>query len=91
MATPEECPHCGESVPPGARACPHCGSDEQTGWAEDAVLDRLGVPSQEFDYEAFIKEEFKPDTPEVRPKGIHVFWWIVGIVLLLLLLKFSLF
>mgnify|MGYP003577692991 CR=1 FL=1 len=91
MPTPEVCPNCGEDVPPKARACPHCGSDEHTGWSDRADADRLGLPSEDFDYDAFIKEEFKTEKPSRQPKGIGVFWWIVGIGVLLALLKFTLF
>lgn len=48
--TPDECPVCGEDVPPGARACPGCGADERTGWDEDATrYDGLDLPDGAFD------------------------------------------
>lgn len=77
--TPEICPNCGAAVPPKARACPACGSDETTGWGEDASTGHLDLPSEEFDYEEFVREEFGARKP--IPRGIHWFWWVVAIVL----------
>ena len=85
METPEICPNCGADVPANARACPECGSDEQTGWSDQAKLERLGVPSQEFDYEEFVREEFATREGRVRPPGIRWLWWWVALVLLLVL------
>ena len=80
--TPEECPNCGADVPPRAKACPECGADESTGWNEDAVSQRLGIPSEGFDYESFVDEEFsKPQKPRLR-----WCWQLTGIVVLLILL-----
>ncbi len=58
------CPQCGGYVPSGAKACPHCGSDEQTGWSDEAVLNRLGVASSydEEDYDETIRREFGGET-----------------------------
>jgi hypothetical protein len=83
MKPPEICPQCGAVVPPRARACPVCGSDEQTGWSDQATLDRLGVPSEEFDYDKFIQEEFGSEERSIRPKGISWFWWVIAILVLL--------
>lgn len=74
------CPNCGAELPPNARACPECGSDEQTGWSERAAYEQLGVPDPEFDYEAFVKEEFGGGRPE-RPRTR----WLWAVVALLLL------
>ena len=83
---PDYCPACGTEVPPHARACPSCGSDEQTGWSEHAQEDRLGIPSEEFDYDEFVKEEFSVQQEDrTRPRGIGRFWWVVAMVLLLFL------
>lgn len=84
---PEICPQCGAIVPPGAAACPECGADEQTGWSERAQAQRLGIPDDEFDYDAFVEEEFgRKEESKVRPLGISWFWWVVAIILLLVFL-----
>jgi len=80
MNPPEICPQCGAEVPPDARACPECGSDEETGWSEAARLQQLGIPSEEFDYDEFVREEFGEEpSPLPRPNGISFFWWLVAI------------
>ncbi len=78
---PEICPHCGAEVPPEAKVCPACGSDEQTGWSDDAYTGGLGLPEEKFDYDDFVAREFGDKSPV--PRGIHWFWWIiaVGVVL----------
>lgn len=78
--SPRECPNCGAEVPPRAKACPECGSDDQTGWSEEAQLDGLDLPDDNFDYNEFVKEEFGSKTPV--PRGIHWFWWVIGILIL---------
>jgi hypothetical protein len=84
--SPEVCPNCGAEVPPNAKSCPECGSDEQTGWAEEAHVGGLDLPEQEFDYDEFVKREFGPKSP--IPHGLHWFWWVVGILVLLTFLFF---
>jgi hypothetical protein len=83
---PEECPNCGADLPPGARACPECGSDENTGWSEGAKTDGLGLPDDSFDYDEFVKREF--ENKENNSPGIHWFWWIVAVIVLLVFLFF---
>ncbi len=41
------CPNCGTEVPLKALACPECGSDENTGWSEDTMYDKLDLPEAE--------------------------------------------
>jgi hypothetical protein len=49
ITTSEECPVCGATVPPGAKACPGCGADERSGWDEDATrYDDLDLPGSAF-------------------------------------------
>ena len=82
MPAPENCPNCGADVPRGAKACPACGSDETTGWSEDASVQGLGLPDDEFNYDEFVQREFGRERPAPR----RVFWWIVAVVTLLALL-----
>ncbi len=77
---PDVCPHCGAEVPSGAKACPECGSDEKTGWSEKAHYDNLNLPGENFDYDDFVKREF--GAGQVMPRGVHWFWWIVGILVI---------
>jgi hypothetical protein len=77
---PAVCPNCGADVPPNARACPECGADEKTGWSEEAKYDHLDLPEENFDYDDFVKREFGKES--VRPRGLHWFWWVVGILVL---------
>ena len=76
--TPDYCENCGVAIPPRAAACPECGADETTGWADPECED----PDGEFDYEEFVAREFGEDEPEVIPKGLHWFWWLVGLGLI---------
>ena len=81
--TPEVCPNCGAEIPPEARACPECGSDEQTGWSDQASVDGLNLPDENFDYDNFIKHEFGPK--RLKPRGIRGFWWVVALLIAILL------
>lgn len=80
------CPNCGAEVPPNAKACPECGSDEETGWSEEAYAGGLDLPDDKFDYQDFVKREFEPKSP--LPKGIHWFWWVIAVVLLIVFVLF---
>ena len=86
---PEICPNCGAEVPSNSKACPECGADEETGWSEKAVAQRLGLPDDEFDYDEFVKEEFGA-AGKIRPRGISWFWWVAAVILLLALLAWLL-
>jgi len=81
MRPPETCPNCGADVPANAKACPECGSDEQTGWSDEAEASHLNLPDNEFNYDEFVNREF--GKPGKMPRGIHWFWWLVGIILLI--------
>ncbi len=78
---PDLCPNCGTELSPKDRVCPQCGSDETTGWSEDARLGGLDLPDEEFDYGEFVKSEFGGG--EVKPRGLHWFWWLVAVLLLI--------
>jgi zinc-ribbon domain len=82
--TPEVCPNCGAEVPRNAKACPACGSDESTGWSEASYEGGLDLPDEEFNYQDFVKREFGGRTPV--PRGLHWFWWVVGLIILAALL-----
>ncbi len=80
MPSPDICPHCGAEVPPKAKACPECGSDETTGWSEEAERENLGLPSEDFDYDEFVKREL--GGVKLKPRGLHWAWWLVAVFLL---------
>lgn len=67
-------------MPRGAKACPECGSDEETGWSEETKEGNLDLPSEEFDYDRFVEEEFGKPGP--KPRGIAWFWWVIAILVI---------
>jgi hypothetical protein len=77
--TPEICPNCGALIPPNARACPECGSCEETGWSERAYAQGLELPDEEFDYDAFVQEEFGSGRPE--PSRRRIVRWVAALLL----------
>jgi hypothetical protein len=80
---PEECANCGAAIPRNAAACPGCGADERIGWREESPYDGLDLPD-----EAWGENETHADgTPPPRRavNGIAWYWWIVGVVLVVLL------
>ena len=80
---------CNEQVPPGALACPECGADHNSGWRENAdAYDGLNLPDDDFNYDAFVKREFGS---RVKPAGLKMVWWIVGILLIVSLLLMYLY
>jgi hypothetical protein len=81
--TPEVCPVCGEDVPPKALACPECGADHNSGWKSDADTADLDLPDDDFDYDAFVKEEFGAGRSRLHPV------WIVTAVLILVAFALS--
>ena len=91
LPAPEVCPVCGEDVPRNALACRHCGADHNSGWREDAhVYDGTDVPTDAFDYDDFIRQEFSDPASSRRragfsgrPRGVHPLWWITALLLLL--------
>ncbi|MGA2863045.1 MAG: zinc-ribbon domain-containing protein [Verrucomicrobiota bacterium] len=83
----ETCPNCGAEVPANARACPECGSDEQTGWSEEAQRGGLDLPEEDFNYEDYVAREFGSRRP--APRGVHWFWWVVGLLAVAAFLAFS--
>jgi hypothetical protein len=85
---PQICPNCGNAVPPTAKVCPECGADEEAGWDEGAYAPNPDLPDEKFDYDDFKKREFGGKSPV--PHGIHWFWWVVALVLVIAFLLFYL-
>ena len=86
---PDYCPNCGAAVPAQAVACPECGADEDTGWSDDAYAHSLGLPDEDFDYDEFVERELgEPDRPTLKPQGLHWFWWLVALGLVIAMLSF---
>jgi hypothetical protein len=81
--SPPVCPNCGADIPRNAKACPECGSDEKTGWSEEARAGGLDLPDENFDYDEFVAREFSREKP--IPRGIHWFWWLVAVLILIAL------
>jgi len=85
---PEICPNCGALVPDDAASCPECGADENTGWNDRATSQRLDLPDDEFDYDAFVENEFgeKQSSP-VKVEGVSWLMWAAGLLLAFLFLS----
>lgn len=81
--SPETCPICGAEVPPNAKACPECGADEKTGWSDDAETSGLDLPDEDFNYDEFVKHEFGGEKKNPVPHGIHWFWWLIAVLILI--------
>lgn len=79
---PDVCPNCGQLVPPKAKACPECGACEETGWSDEARADSLGIPSEEFDYNEFVKREFEGEKPRRKFGAV----WVITAAILLALI-----
>lgn len=84
LPPPEECANCGASIPRGAKSCPECGADERTGWRETDPYDDLDLPESAFADEATDDRSKKP-TRQVN--GIAWYWWLIGLVLVLVFLR----
>jgi len=87
MPAPDNCPICGTDLPKDAKVCPGCGADEKFGWSEKSQTDHLDLPDENFDYDDFVKREFGK---QPVPHGIHWFWWVTAIFLLIVFLWFAL-
>lgn len=80
----ENCPNCGADLPRNAKVCHECGSDKNTGWSDEAHVSALDLPDDEFDYDKFVEKEFG-GKKEFVPQGMHPFWWLVAVVVLVAL------
>lgn len=77
---PGQCPACGEWVPRKAVACDCCGACERSGWkSETNVYDGLDLPDDDFDYDAFIAEEF--GTGKKRRTSANLWWWVAVVLI----------
>lgn len=82
------CPYCGCEARVG-KSCPGCVKKtkkperKKHSWEQDKSLDGLGLPDQEFDYDAFVAREFggKPH----QALGVRWYWWALGVVVLVAL------
>lgn len=84
---PGQCPNCGEWVPRGALACDECGSCAKSGWNDEAQLDGLDLPSDDFDYHDFIAREFgDQESSQGRLQSSEKLWKGVALVLVIVLL-----
>ena len=93
------CPTCDSEVRVGGE-CPGCtpvkkprrkkvaAVSRKKSWEQDEAYDGLDLPGEDFDYDAFIAEEFssKPH----RRIGIKLYWWITALVLLVALVFMAL-
>jgi hypothetical protein len=83
LPPPDECANCGAPIPRHAKACPECGADEKTGWRETSIYDGMDLPD-----EAFEDDDRSRKAPRVkRVNGIAWYWWALGVLLLVLLLR----
>ncbi len=86
---PGQCPACGEWVPRKAAACDCCGACERSGWkAESDVYDGLDLPDDNFDYDAFIAEEFGEG--KTKRNMSNVWWWVALVLAAAFLFSFLL-
>lgn len=51
-------------------------------WSQDEVYDGLDLPEEDFDYDAFLEEEFGGGK---RKSRLHRVWWLTAVVLLVAL------
>jgi predicted nucleic acid-binding Zn ribbon protein len=83
LRPPTECANCGAAIPRNAKACPECGADEKTGWRETSIYDGMDLPDEAWrdDTDAATQEK----TDIARVNGVPWYWWLVGVLLLVLL------
>lgn len=83
------CPSCDREIEVG-RHCPRCtrpkrrSVKEKKSWEQDAGADGLDLPDNEFDYDAFIAEEF--GAAPHRKTGLAWYWYAVAVLLLIAIL-----
>ncbi len=80
---PFHCSECGADVSPNATGC-RCGAQKNGGrWLASETYDGVDLPDDDFDYEQFVENEFGGGSS--RKSIRDYFWWLVGVVLLILL------
>jgi hypothetical protein len=83
------CPSCDHDVEVGLH-CSHCAKPRnvrkpaQKSWEQDASADGLDLPDDDFDYDAFVAEEF--GTAPHRKTGLAWHWYVVALLLLIAML-----
>jgi uncharacterized membrane protein YvbJ len=75
------CPHCGADIDAQAKFCRHCGSSDADGWKEDWE----DAGDEDFDYEAFVEENFTPRSTNTQTP---VIWRVTALVLLIVFALF---
>jgi len=75
-----ECPGCPKRKPGRRRARPN---RRHRSWQQDASHDGLDLADEDFDYDEFVAREF--GTVPHRKLGVKWYWWLLGIVVLILL------
>jgi hypothetical protein len=94
------CPGCGAEVRIGPVGCPRCSSGAQKplrgeqrpsdrgparqSWEQDPAYDGVDLPHDDFDYDDFIKREFKQGGAEKG--GLAIKWRLVALILLICML-----
>jgi hypothetical protein len=82
------CPECGEPVHLNAAACRRCGARRgPRGWGPSETHDGLDLPAEDddFDYDAFIADEFGrgPKTGWTAWPAMKKFWWVTAVITLI--------
>ena len=47
---------------------------------QEALVDGLDLPDENFDYSDFVEREFGTNNPV--PRGFHWFWWLIALLVL---------
>lgn len=78
------CPFCGTEVRVGSRGCPKCTPGAGKSWQQDGHSDGVDLPddAEDFDYDAFLKNEFGKGSGAIKPATLKWKWWITGVLLL---------
>lgn len=83
------CPQCGAEVRVGGSGCPTCNRPPKLrarkNWEQDEAHDGLSLPDDpdDFDYRAFVEEEFEGGR---KPRSVREkVYWVTGVLLLVAL------